>query len=149
MQYSCKKGGILNPWSSKGINIIAQYIVNEVLGEDELKKYGNFKVKITKLHIRKYKNTHFGWFKKSSNDIKNYYDYYICLCFNETYEHIVKVFIIPNNLFSKNAIWISDTNLNKFEQCEIDPSLYDEVYQNIDIFTLPEFKNLDLILENV
>lgn len=57
------------------------------------------------------------------------------------------MWIIPENskIIANTGIYItkSDKGLSRAYQYEIDPTPYNTVYQNLDIYTLPEFCNLN------
>lgn len=158
----CAKGrrdfveGVLDPNCETGIGIITEHIVYEVLGDcvkcntidnfnlsDDLisNKYGTINVKSSKLqfNINRYL-WHFG--KSLGSPIS---DYYICLGFNENRTEIQHVWIIPgnSNVVSKSGITVSQNNLQRVTLYEVDPNPYNDLYQNLDITTLPEFRNLN------
>lgn len=149
--------GILNPESKVGMGVITEHVVYEVLKDCEKcnisgafnsnsdlisDKYGNINVKSSKLY-EKGKYTSWQFNKHIVEFIPNYY---ICLGFNENKTSITKVWIIPGNenIIAKTGIYISkcDKGLMRFLKYEVDPTPYNEVYQNLNIYSLLEFCNL-------
>ena len=149
--------GRLNPNSTTGIGVITEHVVYTVLNdcvkcntEDNFcaqydlisKKYGNINVKSSKIKKVNNENSFYWQFSKTSKIP----DYYICIGFNKTKTEILKVWIINSKILinTKNRIYISNSEkgLNKFKQFEVDLEPYNNVYQNLDITTLPEFTNV-------
>ncbi len=151
--------GILDPNCTSGVAVITEFITSEVLKDTILcntagnftapydlvsNKYGNINVKSAsgKLHT-KYNN--YSWrFRRGQNEKSP--DYYFCIGFDEYRMNIIKVWIIPSNasIVCKSGIGIyADlSSLKRTQQYEVDPTPYNEIYQNLDIYTLPEFCNL-------
>lgn len=143
--------GTLDPNSSTAIGIITEYIVRNVLNDCinyntqtdfhnkfdlNSKKYGTIDVKSSKL------GNYNSW-KFTSN--KHYHpNNYICIGFDASKNKILKVWIIPknSNIIGKYAICISVNNLLRASQYEVDATPYNDAYQNLDIYSLPEFCNL-------
>lgn len=149
--------GVLDPCSSAGIAVITEYVVSTVLGDCEnlnkenfcapydlnSKKYGTINVKsaipytITKNGIGYYK---FG--KKINSFIP---EYYFCIGFDREKTKIDHVWIIPGNcdLVKKRCIGISNSKkgLEKVSCYETAQYHYNNVYTNLDIVKLDEFKN--------
>lgn len=163
--------GILNPESPTGIGVITEHIVYKILGDCEKcntidnfdgnydlisDKYGNINVKSSVLH-KQHKNSYYWAFNKHKN--AKIPDYYICLGFNKNRSEILKVWIIPyeSKIVYRSGIRItnSENSLNRALQYEVDSSPYNNIYKNLDIYTLSEFKNLniyntnDLCVENI
>lgn len=154
------RNGVLDPWSTVGKGVISEHVVFKVLDDcvkcntlnsfnmpyDLIsKKYDIINVKTATL--RSYSNTNKAWmFEIRANQYTP--DHYICLGFDENYRNIIKVWIVPNsaNIIKKGAIYISMSNYTskRAKQYEVDPKLYNEVYQTFDILELPEFRNLNL-----
>ena len=105
------------------------------------KKYGIINVKSSALRYQKRNRVNWDFSKKDNAMIP---DYYICIGFDKTKCEIQHVWIIPGNseLVSKSGIHISLKKLERASEYEVDPKPYNEVYQNLDIYTLPEFRNL-------
>jgi len=146
--------GILDPSCTSGIGVITEHVVYEILGDCKKcntkdhflspydlisDKYGTINVKSSKL----YKDGRWGFCKPKNQTIPNYY---ICIGFDENKVEIQHVWIIPSDskLIIKNGICITNSTkcLEKFKQYELNPEPYDNVYQNLDITTLPEFVNV-------
>lgn len=151
--------GKLNPKSNLGIGIITEHIVYEVLKDCEKCNtiehfYAPYDLKSRTYDTINVKSS--GMFKDSGSNSyrwhftvhRNSYipDYYICLGFNINKTEILHVWIIPGYSELRKSSGISITNSNqcllKIKQYEVDPTPYNEVYQNLDIYSLPEFCNL-------
>ncbi len=148
--------GTLNPNSYTAIGIITEHVVYKVL-EDCIKcntdnnfnaeydliseKYGTINVKSAALRHQTRNRINWGFVKKPVAKIP---DNYICLGFNETRMEIQHVWIIPGNskLVTKCGIFVALRKLERAAQYEVDPEPYNKTYQNLDIYTLPEFRNL-------
>jgi len=150
--------GILQPNCDTAIGVITEYVVYNVLTDsincNDLNNfhatydlisntYGNINVKSAKLCSDK--GVFYWRFGKRINQkIPNYY---ICLGFNENRTDILKVWIIPgtSNLVTKHGIKITNSiiGLKRALQYEVDAAPYNKVYQNLDIYSLPEFCNLN------
>jgi len=158
---SLVKCGLLDPWCPVGRGVITEHVVYTVLGDcfkcntyDNFnapydlisKKYGIINVKSGTLYKRNY-----GAYTWSFNIKEHQYipDYYICVGFDENYNNIIKVWIIPGKSYvvGKYSISItkSENGLKRVKQYEIDAAQYDYIYQTFDILDLPEFRNLDLL----
>ena len=148
--------GILKLTTPLAIGVITEHIVYDVLGDcikcnnennfhskmDLIsKKYGTIDVKASKLFTSKIGILNWN-FTKNKN--KYILDNYICLGFNEDKTEIQHVWIIPGNskLVANTTIYISRNNIRRASQYEVDPEPYNKVYQNLDIYSLPEFRNL-------
>lgn len=151
--------GILSPDSSSGIGVITEHVVYETLGDCEKynikddfnadydlksEKYGTINVKSSKLCRRGKRKSGEWYFEKKRNAVIP--DYYICIGFDENRDKILKVWIIPRDVDVIGICGIHITNsiksLNRAKQYEVNSIPYNEVYQNLDIMTLPEFKNI-------
>lgn len=147
--------GELNPDSNGGIAVITEWIVSNVLNdcikcnipehfnfEYDLisEKYGTINVKSSKLTS----SNDFRFRKPKKQTIP---DYYICIGFNEDKSVIKYVWIVPGNssLVNNSGISISLHNLERAKQYEVDATPYNEVYQNLDIYSLPEFINVNTV----
>ena len=145
--------GVLNPNSGRGIAAITEHVVYDVLKDCEKcntfrnhnAKYDLISNSLGTINVKtsallKTNVWHFG--RRANQTIP---DYYICLGFNEDRTEIVKVFQIPGNsdLVKSYGIAITNTKrgLKKVLQYEIDATPYNNLYQNLDIYTLPEFSN--------
>lgn len=106
---------------------------------------GTINVKSSKLFYDTIWNKYYWTFSKPKT--QTIPDNYICLGFNETRTNIERVLIIPgdSNLVTKYGIIIinSKRGLSRASQYEVDATLYNKVYKNIDITTLPEFRTLN------
>jgi hypothetical protein len=145
--------GSLDPQCPTGIGVITEYIVLNVLKDaiscntldnfhakvDLISKtYGEIDVKSAKI------NKVNSW--KFTPNIEHHPDNYICLGFNIDKTEILKVWIIPNDskIIARTGISITNSQrgLEKAQQYEVDPEPYNKVYQELDIYSLPEFCNL-------
>jgi hypothetical protein len=154
----CYLNGIVKPISTIGIGIITEYVVSKVLSdcikcntvdnfcaEYDLisKKYNTINVKSSKLYPNTKRRRGFWNFAKKY--IAKIPNYYICIGFNEDKTEILHVWIIPGNstLVRNSGIKISnsDIGLSRVIKYEVDITPYNEVYQNLDIYSLPEFCN--------
>jgi hypothetical protein len=148
--------GILDPNCSTGMGVITEYVVSKVLADCDKcnttetfnapydlvsKKYGTIDVKSVKLVLGR-RNHNYWKFDRSRN--RTIPDYYICLAFNINRVKIEHVWIIPSDskIIAKTSITIAHGNIQRVQQYEVDAKPYNEVYQNLDIYTLPEFRNL-------
>lgn len=148
--------GLLDPKCSTGIGVLTEYVASTVLQDcikcnttdnfnspyDLISKtYGTINVKSVKL-ISGRKNPGYWKFDKSRNRYTP--DYYICLAFNAPRTIIKHVWIIPatSKLVRPSSITVSESNTKRAAQYEVDASPYNKVYQELDIYSLPEFRNL-------
>jgi len=148
--------GVTDPNSYIAIGIITEHVVYEVLGDcikcntkDNFnapydlisEKYGIINVKSAALIHRERNRISWNFEKKLAAKIPNVY---ICIGFDETKTEIQHVWIIPGNskLVANRGITISLSRLERASEYEVDPTPYNTVYQNLDIYTLPEFRNL-------
>lgn len=150
--------GILDPTSSTGIGVITETVVKTILQDCTTcntiqsftapydlisEKYGTINVKSSIFKTSKSYDTK-GWIfaKKKNQTIP---DYYVCIGFDETRACILHVWIIPgtSSIVTKYIIYVSHNNLQKVKQYEVDSEPYNRVYQELDIYTLPEFRNLN------
>jgi len=151
--------GTLDPNCSTATGIITEHIVYLVLNdcikcntddnfnaEYDLvsKQYGVINVKSAMLRRQTRNRINWGFMKKVVSSIP---DHYICIGFNEDKTEILHVWIISgtSTLVTKRGIHIALRRLERASQYEVDATLYNEVYQNLDIYTLPEFCNLPRI----
>ena len=154
--------GTSNPNLGIGVGIITEHVVYEVLGDcvkcntiDNFcaphdlisEKYGTINVKsVAFIHSNK-KSESTSWifdcFKYKNTQIS---DTYILIGFNEDKTEILHVWIVPknSNIFNVSGVHITNSKrgLKRASQYEVDPTPYNTVYQNLDIYTLPEFRNL-------
>lgn len=147
------------PNSNLGIGIITEHIVYNVL-EDCIKcntvdhmfsrydliseKYGTINVKSSKLH----KDDR--WvFQKSKRPTDP--DYYVCIGFDENRTEILYVWVIPGDsqIVTKNGIYLRPNSVSRAIKYQVDSTPYNKVYQNLDITTLPEFRNIGDNSENI
>jgi len=153
--------GIMNPKSNIGIGIITEYIVCKILkcfkcntydnfnAPYDLisEKYGTINVKSSKLYKRNNANSFVWEFSKHENS--KIPDYYVCVGFNENRYEILKIWIIEgdSNLVTKRGICItnSEIGLKRVKKYEVNHIIYNEMYKNLDITTLPEFRNIEVI----
>jgi hypothetical protein len=166
----CYKGyrnhvfGTLNPDSSAGLGIITEHVVLTVLGDainynttDYFNSkydlysplYENINVKSARLYQHKEcKTTH--W-KFAIHNGESRPDTYICLGFDSKRSKIEHVWIIPAYMYLIKKCGISIVNsekgLQRAYQFEVDPTQYNEVYQSLNIYSLPAFCNLQQIQE--
>lgn len=145
--------GTLDPTCTTAIGVITEYVVLNVLKDtincntlDNFhakvdlvsKQYGEIDVK--SMTLSQYNNWIF------TPNIEYHPDNYICLGFNKDKTKILHVWIIPkkSNIVTRTGISITNSEqaLLKAQQYEVDPEPYNTVYQNLDIYTLPEFCNL-------
>ena len=103
---------------------------------------GNINVKSSLLHVG-VRNRQCWKFRKKINAFIP--DHYICIGFSTDRSIIEHVWIIPgdSNLLAKSGINISHTKLNRALEYEVDSNPYNEIYQNLEIKQLHEFKNTD------
>lgn len=150
--------GTVNPNSSSGLGIIAEYIVFNVLNNTIMcntkhsfnfpvdlisDKYGTINVKSATL--RKYNNRHATYWGFSIGRNSTIPNHYVAIGFNNDKTKIEKVWIIPGNasiVHTNICITNSPKGLSRALQYEVDPNPYNKVYQELDIYTLPEFCNL-------
>jgi len=154
--FKCYKGqqrlmGVLNPNSQVGMGVITEHITAEVLGNctkcnikgnfnapyDLIsEKYGTINVKSSKLYV----NNKWGFRKRENSSVP---DYYICIGFDWNKHNILHVWFIPSELqlFNKNGLYINTTALNLYNVYEVPPEPYNNIYKNLDIYSLPEFRN--------
>jgi len=149
--------GTLDPTSTTAFGIITEHIVFLVLQDcikcnnnDSLhapydlisKTYNNINVKSSKHFYRHGSN---GW-NFSTPKPSAIPDYYICIGFDEPKTRIQRVWIIPSNgsivTPSGMRVYDSPRGLARASQYEVDAEPYNKVYQELDIYTLPEFRNL-------
>jgi len=88
------------------------------------------------------KNQYWGFHSHKNSKIP---DNYVCIGFNVDRTKIEKVWIISGNasiVHTNICITNSPKGLSRAIQYEVDPEPYNKVYQELDIYTLPEFCNL-------
>ncbi len=166
-QWKCKNilvnrkyvNGVLNPNSKIGMGTITEYIVFKVLGDcikcnsignfnsiyDLIsKKYGRINVKASKQYNL---NNHPSWkFSKSKNEVIP--NYYICLAFNADKTNFVHIWIIPSDsvYVKKRIISVySESKILKLKEFEVNNIPYNNIYSNLDLNNLPEFRNNKII----
>lgn len=149
--------GNLDPNSRLGAGVISEHVISLVLNctncnseyfnsEYDLmsEKYGTINAKSSRLKIHGDTNSYNWNFRILSN--AKIPDHYICVGFNEDRSEIMRVWIVPNNadIVAKCSITVTNSprGLKRASQYEVDPTPYDEVYQSLDITTLPEFRNI-------
>lgn len=156
--------GILDINCAAAKGIVMEHVVYEVLkdckkcndrdhfnGQYDLisTKYGNIDVKSVK--IQETKNTIYSRWKFNLGCHKNNLNYYICIGLNKTRSKIIHVWLIPRNstLITKTSISITNSTngLSRALQYEVDATPYNKIYQNLDITTLSEFRNLNKLNE--
>jgi len=146
--------GTLDPNSSVGFGVLMERVVITCIKDaiwynsaDSLcmpydfncKLYNNVNIKARKLS--KYNS----WIFRL--DCKYIPDTFMLIGLNENKSIIEHIWIINSNMdIIKNkktlTIYNTQTNINKFCNYEVDPEPYNKVYQNLDIYSLPEFCNL-------
>lgn len=107
--------------------------------------FGTINVKSSKLILNNIKRNCNNWnFKKSKNSKTP--DYYICVGLDANRLEILHVWMIPgySNVVSTYGVRISNTirGVNRVQPYEVDSEPYNKVYQELDIYSLPEFCNL-------
>jgi len=146
--------GFLSSESKLGVGVITEHVVSMVLNDcikcnnvNSFNKpydlistaYGTINVKSSKLF-----NTEWKFHKQPASFMP---DNYICIGFDKSRREILKVFIIPgnSNIVTKYGIYIGNSRkgLSKALEYEVNPEPYNKVYQELDIYTLPEFCNLN------
>jgi len=151
--------GILDINSCVGKGLIAEYIyllihpesinLNNINfnGKYDVynEQYSYIDIKSSSLRKDLDRKNYYSWnFRITRNKVLP--DTYICIGFSEDENSVEKVWIIPNtsSLINKAGICISSSKrgLSRAQQYEVDPTTYNEVYQNLDIYSLPEFCNL-------
>ena len=153
--------GVLDPNSNCGVGVITEHIVAEYLN-DAIKcnttesfaskydlisnKYGAINVKSAKrIH---YRNGYIWQFRiHKSSKIP---DYYFCIGFNKDRSNIEYAWAIPSLMHSKNTnITIRDTerHIKNFIYFELDTNKLNEIYINIDLTQLSEFRHLTTIVD--
>jgi len=146
--------GLLNPNSNLGLGIISEFIIHKVLNNSiwyngnidtfnykydiYCEQYGNINVKFSN-----FKNEKNSWNFKLI--CKEKPDTYILMAMSFDKLNIDHMWIIPNNILTNVSVCISNTEigLSRFKQYEVDITPYNKVYQNLDIYSLPEFCNLN------
>jgi len=147
--------GVLDPNSKIGKGTFIEYVVLVTLGDClkesfnyrydlTSKKWGKINVKSSSLHKG---NINPSWqFKKTSNSYDP--DHYICVGLDSEFKTIHRVWVIPGNakIVKSNGITITDSTdgRKKALKYEVDPVPYNNVYNNIDITSFPEFSNINV-----
>lgn len=122
--------GNTDPNSNNGISIIANHIVNKIHND------ASIYVKSSKLYNNR-------WFFNLVVPAENH-TRFLFICFDENKKEILKVFIIPiDSGVVKYGLSITNSkrSLDRLQKYEVDPTIYNDIYQNLDITTLPEFSN--------
>jgi hypothetical protein len=150
--------GLLSCTSDRGWAVITEHITCVVLGDCininkecfispidlYSKRYGNIDVKSSKLSYHK-NSYNWNFRKRRRSKIP---DYFMCIGFNEDKTQIVKVWLIPSGSDVVNTLGIYITNSNsgleRVYTYELDPTPYNEVYQDLDLTMLYEFRNLNV-----
>jgi len=149
--------GKLNPNSRTGQGAICEYVVNNILENcincnaesfnskyDLISKtYGTINVKSSRIFKHKNRNSYYWSFRiPKSSEIP---DIYICLALNNDRSEIQHVWIIPSDcvININGGIKITLGKIDKYVQYEVDATPYNKVYQELDIYTLPEFQNIN------
>jgi len=152
--------GKLNIKSPTGQATITEHVVFTVLGDCvklntnekftslydlESKSLNNIDVKSSSLMTR-YKPTSLTrWCFHLHINTENP-DNFVCIGFNQDRSEIVKVWVIPGNCDKTHSANINVTNtangLSKFKEYEVDAAPYNTIYKNLNIYELPEFRNL-------
>lgn len=146
--------GILDPATDIGKATITEYVVLETMGDCVKTNFnycydldsaslGKINVKSSRLCISRKKQC---WnFYINPNGYTP--DYYVCIALDERFSKILHVWEIPNTFKVPSDFIISvknsDRGIKRFNLYEVDASKYDEVLQNMDITTYPEFQNLN------
>jgi len=151
--------GILNPNTKIGTGIITENVVNTVLGDSYLhntiehfncdydltsKSLGTINVKSSlKQTFTDYNGEKWIFHLRKNSKTPHHY---ICIGFDTVRTKIERVWIIPGDasICGTHSISISNStkSLSRATQYEVDPEPYNKVYQQLDIYTLPEFCNL-------
>jgi len=153
--------GLQNPESGTGVGIITEHVVFTVLEdcvkcntEDDFNaatdlistKYGTINVKAAVLITVKHSTSTSWVFRHYKNKNTIDPDNYVCIGFGRNRNVIEHVWIIPRGSDIINSSGIHITNsvkgLERASQYEVDQTPYNKVYQELDIYTLPEFRNL-------
>jgi len=152
--------GTTDPNSTYGISVITEHVVYKVLGDcikknipgSNGKPYDLTSVTYGKIDVKSAIIKSNGTYNFIMNKSRIIPDYYFCLGFNENRSKIIHAWIIPSNsyLINKYSIFVRTSNYirgNKTKrgiEYEIDSNPYDECYQNLDIYSMPEFCNFNL-----
>lgn len=151
--------GTLSPTSTAGKGLLSEYIVSMVLDDcikcntdivfnykyDLIsKKYGTINVKASKLGKSKSKNSyHWHFVIRDCSEIP---DHYIFLALDADWTEIQHVWIIPSKeKLVKKTCTLTLGKLKKASKFEVDNEQYNKVYQELDIYSLPEFRNLNYV----
>lgn len=153
--------GIVDPNSKQGITIITEHITSIILNdcikcninynfnnEYDLisKKYGTINVKSAILYTDKYNNSNWKFVHKPTSKMP---EIFICIAFNKDRSNIDHVWVIPkeSKLIGSYGICIANSikGLTRASKYEIDSIPYNKLYQSLDIYSLPEFCNLNNI----
>lgn len=153
--------GFSDPNTSTGMGIITEHAVFEVLGDcikcnvpgtfghpyDLISEsLGTINVKSSKL-CKSNKGSSYWQFSMNPTSIVP--DFYICLGLNEDRTEILKVWAFEgdNTIIPLTGIKVTNSvnGLASVKEYEIDPVLFNEIYKNIKLTDLPEFRNWELI----
>jgi len=142
--------GTIDPDSSTGFQIKMKHVVSDVLGDwriISLPKYP-YTLYSDLLGLLSIKTAKLSDTNKWLFDRENYNlipDTYIFICLDEYKTIIERVFVIPENspIFGKRGFTITNTDigLERLKDYEVDADIFNEIYQNININELPEFRN--------
>lgn len=146
--------GVLNFNCNLSWAVITEYIVCQVLSDCEncnkrsfispidliSEKHGTINVKSSKLSTDKH-GRRWSFMKIRNLEVP---DYYICIGFNEIKTFIQHVWFIPGDIIDNSpAIRVSRNKLasSRYSQFEVDSTPYNDIYKNLDLATLDEFRN--------
>jgi len=148
--------GTLNPTTNTAIGVIGEYIAENVLkdcinyNKTEFhakydlynEKYKNINVKMaTKAYYYNCNTTHWRFVHKYVSLMP---DTFICIGLSLAKSTIEHVWIIPStsNKVTKHGIAIPERRIPSFREYEVDATPYNTIYKNLNIYELPEFRNL-------
>lgn len=146
--------GLLNQETPIGKGTIIEYVVLTTL-KDCMKESFNFQYDLTskrlgeinvKSSARHDSKNGSEWFfgKRPDSYVP---DYYVCVGLDNEFKNVTHVWIIPGSsrVVGSYGIHVIDNSkgLKRVAKYEVDHTLYNEVFQNIDITMFPEFKNID------
>lgn len=148
LRYNIKTN--IDPKSITGLNVISRYVISNVLQDCKPSiltdySYGLQSDTLGRIHVKcdelaQYKHS---WAFRELN--AKYINYYYCLAFDKNRTEILHVWEIPADepvlRCGKIRVYTSKSSLKRLEEYELDMSIFNEAYYNINISYIPEFEN--------
>lgn len=141
----------IDPSSDIGRGTVIEYVVLETMGNCSKMVFNHcydlYSHRLHKVNVKSsklYKKANYWSFSINAAGFVPHY--YVCVALDELYDKILHVWEIPGKSevvgFKRIVVTNTLNGLERFRKYEVEPSKYNDVFQNMDISKYPEFRGL-------